>query len=164
MDIVVPEDSLMHYGVKGMKWGVRRYRNEDGSYTEEGKKRYRDVPKHFMRRKYIGTKEIEALPRKQRKALERWIRDNRDHYYLKGKGLYKEIGGRKAYDQMTRDLFSGKKIDNKIYEAVDVYVEVRGIRKQKVRDFLTYVASAGLVAAGMQFSNYMSRKRILERL
>lgn len=155
------DDYLMHYGVKGMKWGVRRYRNEDGSYTEEGKKRYRDVPKHFMRRKYIGTKEIEALPRKQRKALERWIRDNRDHYYLNGKDLYKKVGGRKAYDQMTRDLFSGKKIDQKLYEPIDVYVELRGIRKQKIRTFLTSVASAGLVASGMAFSDYVRRKNML---
>lgn len=31
---------LAHHGVKGMKWGVRRYQNEDGSLTEAGKKRY----------------------------------------------------------------------------------------------------------------------------
>lgn len=32
---------LMHHGIKGMKWGVRRYQNEDGTLTEAGKARYR---------------------------------------------------------------------------------------------------------------------------
>lgn len=31
---------LYHHGVKGMKWGVRRYQNKDGSLTPSGKKRY----------------------------------------------------------------------------------------------------------------------------
>lgn len=32
-------DELMHYGVPGMKWGVRRYQNADGSYTPAGRSR-----------------------------------------------------------------------------------------------------------------------------
>lgn len=32
-------DSLMHHGIKGMKWGVRRFQNPDGSYTKAGKDR-----------------------------------------------------------------------------------------------------------------------------
>lgn len=31
---------LQHHGIKGQKWGVRRYQNADGSLTEAGKKRY----------------------------------------------------------------------------------------------------------------------------
>lgn len=31
-----PQDCLAHHGIKGMKWGVRRYQNEDGSYTAAG--------------------------------------------------------------------------------------------------------------------------------
>lgn len=33
-------DSLAHHGIKGQKWGVRRYQNADGSLTDEGRKRY----------------------------------------------------------------------------------------------------------------------------
>lgn len=31
---------LAHHGIKGQKWGVRRFQNKDGSYTNEGKRRY----------------------------------------------------------------------------------------------------------------------------
>lgn len=31
---------ICHHGIKGQKWGIRRYQNEDGSYTAAGKKRY----------------------------------------------------------------------------------------------------------------------------
>lgn len=36
------DDVLIHHGILGMKWGVRRYQNKDGSLTSAGKKRYSD--------------------------------------------------------------------------------------------------------------------------
>ena len=33
-------NELSHYGILGMKWGVRRYQNADGSLTSAGKARY----------------------------------------------------------------------------------------------------------------------------
>ena len=35
-------DELCHHGIKGQKWGVRRFQNKDGSLTAKGKDRYRD--------------------------------------------------------------------------------------------------------------------------
>ena len=31
---------LAHFGIPGMKWGQRRFQNEDGTLTPEGKRRY----------------------------------------------------------------------------------------------------------------------------
>lgn len=33
-------DVLQHYGIRGMKWGVRRFQQKDGSLTSQGRKRY----------------------------------------------------------------------------------------------------------------------------
>lgn len=43
---------LYHHGIKGMKWGVRRYQNSDGTLTNAGKKRYdRDVRENAAKKK-----------------------------------------------------------------------------------------------------------------
>lgn len=34
------KNALMHHGIKGQKWGIRRYQNPDGTLTPEGRKRY----------------------------------------------------------------------------------------------------------------------------
>ena len=45
-------DELCHWGIKGMRWGQRRYQNKDGTLTPAGLKRYRKLE--------AQSKEIEA--------------------------------------------------------------------------------------------------------
>ena len=46
-------DYLEHHGILGMKWGVRRYQNKDGSLTPEGRARYGDVLTKKQMKNYI---------------------------------------------------------------------------------------------------------------
>ena len=49
---------LQHWGIKGQKWGVRRYQNADGSLTPAGIKRYRDEAGDIERRLNTNKREM----------------------------------------------------------------------------------------------------------
>lgn len=49
------EDELYHFGIKGMKWGVRRYQNKDGSLTPEGKKHVSAYRKNLQQNKDVDA-------------------------------------------------------------------------------------------------------------
>ena len=64
------KNELYHHGILGMKWGVRRYQNEDGSLTSAGKKRYKKGEYKEAKRR---AKENKA--RRIKKAYNSFLKD-----------------------------------------------------------------------------------------
>ena len=62
------ENELYHHGIKGMKWGVRRYQNLDGSLTNAGRKKY-GTKTNFER--VQAAKKAATIGVKKRKAMEK---------------------------------------------------------------------------------------------
>lgn len=66
------DEYLIHHGVKGMHWGIRRYQNADGSLTEKGYKHYKvnrdgSFKSERKQRKYIRDSEKIAKREKAKK-------------------------------------------------------------------------------------------------
>lgn len=85
---------LYHHGIKGQKWGVRRYRNEDGSLTVAGKQRERLRRNVKRNRPYTDDINdiVKTLSKKERDFLgaednEEWIDKNHENEMLSNKAV-----------------------------------------------------------------------------
>jgi hypothetical protein len=96
---------LAHHGIKGQRWGIRRYQNEDGSLTSAGKQRYgysgnvRDV-----------SKKEYAKDRKKRIAAEaEAIKNSKVSNREKAKALSKLGAHSESADYYRKDFINKKR-------------------------------------------------------
>lgn len=92
---------LYHHGIKGMKWGVRRYQNKDGSLTPAGKRRIKEDGTFKSNKEY--RKEIES-----------------ERYELRKK-YNKKYGVDKAYDDADEEVY--KRAEKLGYDPADMNYE-----------------------------------------
>ena len=104
---IIREDNgneLFHHGIKGQKWGVRRYQNEDGTLTDAGKSRYNSV--------FISgsSKTTDSESKYYRKELPDKVKSEIDGYIRRGDNII--VGDAPGIDSQVQDYLNNKKYDN----------------------------------------------------
>ena len=104
-----PEEFLEHHGIKGQKWGVRRFQNSDGSYTSAGKKRYgilteaADKAEKFAKYAHDDAESYKKAALKGDRDSKRWANTSQkgEEYYTK---LADNLRNRKVSDINKKEL------------------------------------------------------------
>lgn len=112
------QNELYHHGIKGMKWGVRRYQNFDGSYTREGLKRYRDSENTYNKRQaaYKAIRKDRSASRINKKLAKARLQESE----LTLKKNYKQLKYDKLADKGKAKYKKGMRIrdNNKLLKGV----------------------------------------------
>lgn len=102
------DDMLEHHGVRGMKWGIRRYQNKDGSLTAAGKRRLAKI--QGKRAELEG--EEERLTKQPVKAKTKNPHGKKSVFDMDDDELRSEISRldlEKKYRDYMKDLYPSKK-------------------------------------------------------
>lgn len=77
-DYIIVNGELYHHGIMGMKWGVRRYQNKDGTLTAAGKKRYdKEMEKLKAEQKVLKNKQRTKAKMDKLNALKKDVDDQK---------------------------------------------------------------------------------------
>ena len=130
---VYENDELKHWGILGMHWGVRRYQNEDGTLTPEGRERY-GVKTAEETQKLSYSKKYETLKNKKE-------RTPKEEKYLKVLEKGKKYFENRATDPTLNqpfDLFSKEFWSERI--AAQRYIEKTnyGERVEGIAELLSW--------------------------
>lgn len=133
---LVSDGELYHWGIKGMKWGVRRYQNPDGSLTPTGRKRLEKADYKWAKKK---TDKITA---QAKKASQREL----DAY---GKELLQLPNALKADGRLSAQTINA--YNRKMAELMSQ--KTSDLRAPSGR-VVSFVAKRGEVGVFMALSNY----------
>lgn len=82
-------NSLAHYGIKGMKWGVRRYQNKDGSYTSAGRNRRKTYSSDYEDTRELRKKSYKELSNEDLRKLNKRMNLESEYRRLNPQGIDK---------------------------------------------------------------------------